>query len=419
MPSTPPSSASTPSTARPGFSRRGFVIAGAGGLAGAALAASAARAQGGAQGSAQDTTGATPAVPTQPSARPMPMLERPLPEPRGKRLGWALVGLGKFTLGEILPAFGDCRLSAPVALVSGSPDKARDIGARYGIRALYGYQDFDRIRDDPAIDVVYVILPNAMHAEYAIRALRAGKHVFCEKPMAVSVEECERMIRAAEDAGRRLGVAYRAHFEPHNVRALEMLRAGEIGTLRRFESMHGRPLDPSEPADQWRAKRALAGGGSLYDIGIYALNAARMFTGEEPTEVSASIHTPPGDPRFAEVEDLVSFRLRFPSGVIADCSSSYSIQEQKNYQLYGTKGALRLDPATDYHRNTLMLKAEKREVQIQAEPASLQFSREIDGFSEAVASGREHRTPGEDGLRDVRLMQAIYRSAREGRPVKA
>ena len=394
--------------------RRGLLLTGVG-LAGAALGAPALAAG---QGGGVPRPAPVPPVPTRASARPSPKLERPLPEPPERRVGWAIVGLGKFALGQIMPAFSDCRLSRPVAFVSGSAEKARDAGARYGVTRFYDYRNFDAIRDDPAIQVVYVILPNSMHEEYTVRALRAGKHVFCEKPMATSPAECERMIRAARDAGKQLGIAYRAHWEPHNERALAMVRAGGIGTLRHFQSMHGRPLDPQDPADQWRAKRALSGGGSLPDIGIYALNAARMFAGEEPVEVSASIHSPPGDPRFAEVEDLVSFRLRFPGGMVADCASSYSVQEQKNYQLYGATGSIRLDPATDYLRNTLMVKDGEGEREVEVEQASLQFPREIDGFSEAVLANRPFRTPGEEGLRDERLIQAIYRAARDGRPVR-
>jgi predicted dehydrogenase len=394
--------------------RRGVILTGVG-LAGAALGVRASATQ---QQDGVPAPAPVPPVPTRASARPSPKLERPLPEPPGQRVGWAVVGLGKFALGQIMPAFSDCRLSRPVALVSGSPDKARDVGARFGVQRFYDYRNFDAIRDDPAIQVVYIILPNSMHEEYTVRALKAGKHVFCEKPMATSPAECERMIRAARDANRQLGIAYRAHWEPHNERALQLVRAGEIGTLRHFQSMHGRPLDPQDPADQWRAKKALSGGGSLPDIGIYALNAARMFAGEEPVEVAATIHSPPGDPRFAEIEDLVSFRLRFPGGMIADCASSYSVQEQKNYQLYGTTGSIRLDPATDYNRNVIMLKNEDGEREIEAESANLQFPREIDGFSEAVRANRPFRTPGEEGLRDERLIQAIYRAARDGRTIK-
>ena len=128
----------------------------------------------------------------------------------GERLGWAVVGLGKFALGQILPHFSDCKVSTPVALVSGDQNKARDVGSRYGIDRLYSYDNFDSIRDNPDIDVVYIILPNSLHADYAIRALEAGKHVFCEKPMAISVEQCERMIAAAKRNNRKLGIAYRA-----------------------------------------------------------------------------------------------------------------------------------------------------------------------------------------------------------------
>ena len=147
-----------------------------------------------------------------------------------------------------------------------------------------------------------------------MRAFKAGKHVFCEKPMAVTVEECETMISAGREAGRKLMVAYRAQFEPHNVEAVRKVRDGEIGALRLVTSDHGRILDPKDPADQWRMVKSLAGGGSLYDIGIYSLQAARYLTGEEPVEVFGQIANTKGDPRFREVEDRVAFQLRFPSG---------------------------------------------------------------------------------------------------------
>ncbi|HEU4539383.1 MAG TPA: Gfo/Idh/MocA family oxidoreductase, partial [Polyangiaceae bacterium] len=275
--------------------------------------------------------------------------------PGGRKLGWAIVGLGKFATEQLLPAFTACSRSRVAALVSGSPDKARALAARYGVapKSVYDYAGFDRLRDDPAVDVVYVVLPNSMHAEYTIRAARAGKHVMTEKPMATKVEDASAMIEACRAAGRRLMVAYRAQFEPHNRAAVAAVRAGELGAVKLIVADHGRRLDPNDPADTWRTKRDLAGGGSLVDIGIYSLQAARYITGEEPTEVSATLSSPPNDPRFAEVEESVAFTLRFPGGAVATCTSSYGIATVKRYRVMGEKGYLDLDPATSYEGNKL------------------------------------------------------------------
>jgi glucose-fructose oxidoreductase len=356
--------------------------------------------------------------PARPVGRVEPEREAEMPVEPGRRLGYAVVGLGKFALNQILPAFGESRHARLVALVSGNRDKARAVASRYGVDegAIYDYDGFDRIADNPAVDIVYIILPNGLHAEFATRAFKARKHVLCEKPMALTSEECEAMIRAGREADRKLMIAYRAQYEPHNVEAIRRVRAGEIGPLRLVTSDHGRILDPKDPADQWRMVRALAGGGSLYDIGIYSLNAARYLTGEEPVEVFGQIHSPPGDPRFNEVEDRCAFQLRFPSGAIANLSSSYSTASIKRIQAFGEKASLVLDPATEYEGNQLMRVSERGREQVKVKDQN-QFAAEMDHFAESVRQNREPRTPGEEGLRDVRLMEAIYRSAREGRPV--
>jgi predicted dehydrogenase len=336
-----------------------------------------------------------------------------------RKLGWAIVGLGKFATQQLLPAFQHCRRSRLAALVSGSADKAKSLAGRYGVeeKAIYSYETFDKLADDSSVDVIYVVLPNSMHAEYTERAFRAGKHVMCEKPMAINEAECRAMIAAGKAAGKRLMIAYRAQFEPHNRAAIELVRAGELGRVKLVIADHCRAIDPKDPADQWRVRRAMSGGGSLVDIGIYSLQAARYIFGEEPTEVSAHLASTPADPRFTEVEESAVFSLRFPSGGLANCSSSYGTTNVKRYRVIGDKGYADLDPATAYEGNVLRVAkggpAELREV-----PATNQFAAEIDHLSECIELGKEPRTPGEEGLRDVRIMQAIYASAREGKSVK-
>lgn len=359
--------------------------------------------------------GAPPALPRGAGGRPMPAMEKELPEAPGRRLGWAIVGLGQFALNQIVPAFAEARNAKLVGLVSGNREKAERVAERYGVarKNLYDYMSFDSIRDNPEIDVVYVITPNALHPEFAIRAAKAGKHVMCEKPMANTPEECQAMIAAAKEAGRKLMIGYRAHFEPHNVKAVELARTGKLGTIRLVTSDHHRHIDPSVPADQWRLDRRLAGGGSLVDIGIYSLQAARYMTGEEPVAVAAQISTPKDDPRFREVEDLVSFQLQFPSGAQAHLSSSYTAQNVKRIQALGTKASAILDPATEYEGNRLQVRSEAGLDEVKVKDAS-QFAAEIDHMSECVRTGADPKTPGEEGLRDIRLIKAIYAAAEAG-----
>jgi predicted dehydrogenase len=339
-----------------------------------------------------------------------------VPEPPGRKLGWAIVGLGSLSINQILPAFARAEKSRVVALVSGSPEKARKLALRYGVaeRAIYDYQGFDRLRDNPEVDVVYVVLPNSMHAEYTIRAHAAGKHVLCEKPMATTVADAEAMVAAAGKAGRKLMVAYRCRYEPHNQEMIRMAREQELGPVKVIVADHGFNIgDPT----QWRLRRALSGGGSLMDIGIYSLQAARYVTGEEPVEIAAMSHSTPGDERFLEVEETTSFQLRFPSGVLASCTSSYGYAGQNRYRVVATKGWFELEPATSYTGLRMRVRRGNA-LEERTLPQRDHFALEMDHLSECVTDSKQSLTPGEEGLRDVRLMMAIYEAARSGKTVK-
>ncbi|MCW8085942.1 Gfo/Idh/MocA family protein [Sabulicella glaciei] len=359
-------------------------------------------------------------APVRAIGRPMPKLEREAPLSPEERVGFAVVGLGKFALNQILPSFAFCRQAKLVSLVSGDAAKAREVARQYGVpeSGIHDYANYDRIADDPAIQVVYVILPNALHAEYTQRAFRAGKHVLCEKPMAVSSAEAREMIAAGRAAGRKLMVAYRAQYETFNRKAIEMIREGELGKLRLITSDHGRPAKPEEPADQWRLQRALAGGGSLFDVGIYAVNAMRYLSGEEPEEVMAMTQSDPDDPRFREVEDRTTWQFRMPSGLLCNGSTSYSYFETKRLSVLGTDAALRMDPATDYDLRRMWVSREgEREAELLL-PMNNQFAAGLDHMAECVRENRDPRTPGEEGLRDMLAMEAIYEAARTGRTVR-
>jgi predicted dehydrogenase len=339
-----------------------------------------------------------------------------LAAPQPRKLGYAIVGLGGYGLNVIIPQFANCTRSRLAAVVSGDPAKAHRVAAAHGLseQSIYSYATFDRIRDNPNVDIVYVCLPNSMHAEYTIRAARAGKHVMCEKPMAVSVAECEAMIAACKSANRKLMIGYRCHFEPYNVEAMRLARAGGAGRTRYVRTEHGFvQRDPSK----WRLSKAMAGGGSLMDMGVYSLQAARYMTGEEPVAVTARESTDRTDPRFREVEDMIDWTLEFPSGAIASCQSMYSAN-QNHVLLMGERGRIELEPATRYDGNRMWTGDDGREREVT--PPTLgktQFAGQLDHLVECIHTNREPIVSGEEGLRDMRIVEAIYRSAREGRTI--
>ncbi len=404
--------------------RRTFVTAAGAGLAALPVVGAAALTEPGGDAGAPGPDAAAATTAPQPAppravGRPMPA-DNKLGDPPDRRLGLAVVGLGNYALGQILPRLARTRHVRLAAVVSGNREKARTVAAAYGLpeRAVYGYDTFDRLRDDPTVGAVYVILPVALHAEYTVRAARAGKHVLCEKPMAVTSADCRQMIDACRAADRRLMIGYRVHWEPHNLEAARLVRAGEIGTVRQIVGQHGGPIDPTTPHGEWRVQRALAGGGSLWDIGIYSLNGARWFAGEEPVEVRATLRRPPGATvkgRTAEVELGVDWSARFPGGAVATCTSAYD-HEANRIQLLGDTGAVELSPATAYTGIELRVRSRAGERTPQVGSSEQQFTGMLDEFALAVREHRAPRTPGEMGLQDVRLMELIYEAARTGRP---
>jgi predicted dehydrogenase len=333
-----------------------------------------------------------------------------------KKVGFALVGIGGLSMGQLLPAFAKCKVARPVALVSGHADKAQQQAAKYGIdpKNIYNYENFDSIRDNPEIDVVYVVLPNSMHAEYTIRAAKAGKHVLCEKPMANTVADCQAMIDACKAANLKLMIGYRLRYEPMTQKAIALAQSvDDMGVVKQISAEAG--FNAGNP-DQWRMNRKLAGGGSLMDMGIYALNAVRYLSGQEPTEVSAVSYSTPGDPRFKEVEETIAFELRFASGIVASCLSTYGFNCNR-FRVYGTEGQLEAEPFQAYTGNRLSLSHGRSRQQVQYEPVN-HFAAEMDDFSRCVLNDKESLTPGEEGLKDLKVMMAAYESAEAGKAIK-
>ena len=303
--------------------------------------------------------------------------------------------------------------------MSGTPDKARVVAQQYGIpdSAVYGYGDWDKVKANPDIQAVYVVTPNAVHRGDVVAAAGAGKHVLCEKPMAASSAEARAMIAACEAADVRLMIAYRCQYEPYNREVTRLARTGELGKPRMIQAFNGQTTGLPE---QWRLKKALAGGGALPDIGLYCLNGVRALLGEEPDLIQAQIHSPPGDPKFREVEESVSFTLRFPSGVLAQCMTSYGVHESRRLTVHTAGAEIDLENAFAYVGQRLIVthrdgKALSKDARVLT--ARNQFALEMDHLSRCLQENRRPRTPGEEGLQDQILMEAIYEAARTGAPV--
>jgi predicted dehydrogenase len=340
------------------------------------------------------------------AARFAPAISAQTPQ---KKTGYAVIGLGRIA-GHFMPGSRSTTNSQITALVSGHRDKADRIAAEYGIPAtsIYNYENFDEIAHNSSVDAVYVALPNSMHAEYTIRAAKAGKHVLCEKPMATNVADCERMIAACKADNVKLMIAYRCHYEPTNLKAVKLIRDGAIGQVQAIESSFGFNMGPNE----WRTNKKLAGGGPLFDVGIYSLNACRYLTGEEPQHISAYASTIDHDPRFAEVEENVSWTMRFPSGVLATCNTTYGANMPGYFHVYGSKGWLRVDQAFVYEglrMRGFVNGADIDEPNAARDPS--QFQAEAEHFSHCVQNNLEPQSPGEEGLRDMGYITQIYKSA--------
>jgi glucose-fructose oxidoreductase len=340
--------------------------------------------------------------------------------PDRERIGFAVVGLGKLALGQIIPGFHDARGVRLAALVSGHPEKARQVATKYGVPAdaIYSYDDYDRIANDPRIQVVYIVLPNSMHAEYTIRALKAGKHVLCEKPMATSIADCEKMIAAAKTADRRLMIAYRCHYEPVSLEAMRRMRSGSLGRPRLVVTDMGRQADPTEPSDAWRLDMGMSGGGALADMGVYGVSASRYLLNEEPTEVRAWAHTDRSDPRFKSTEESIAWQFRFPSGAIANGSTSFSYAATMAFRVFCDQGKMIADPGALYGGNRLVVEAAAQKEFAPHLPNTAQFTREMDWMGDVVRGRAPMVSPGEEGLQDMRLMKAILDSvAKDGATV--
>ena len=311
----------------------------------------------------------------------------------------------------MLPAFKHARRNSRlVALVSDSATKRREVAAQYKVDATYPYDAYDECLEQ--VDAVYIALPNSMHAEYTIRAARAGVHVLCEKPMAPTVRECRQMVDACRRHRVKLMIAYRLHFETINTQIIDLIRRGTIGEPKFFNSSFAMSVRPGDI----RTKKKM-GGGSVYDIGVYCINAARyLFRGEPTAVVALSVNS--GVAKLREIDESTGALLRFEGDRVAAFVTSFNAADVASYRIVGTKGQIHADPAYEYAAGLayeLTVEGRKQRKQIGKRD---QFAPQLLHFSDCILRDREPEPSGEEGMQDVRIVEAIYRSARTGRAVR-
>jgi predicted dehydrogenase len=322
-----------------------------------------------------------------------------------------LCGLGGLSESQIAPALlktKHCRLAG---LITGSPGKTQEWKARYDIpdRSIYSYDSMSEMADNPDIDVVYIVTPNALHGDQTIAAAKAGKHVFCEKPMEISEKRCRQMIDACKAADRKLGVGYRCQFDPLHLEMIRLAREKEFGDVRVIESSFGFNIgDPN----QWRLKKDLSGGGALMDVGIYCVQASRYISGEEPVMVSA-METRTDPVKFREVDETITWQAKFPSGMVANCGTTFGAEGMNQVKARAERGWFGLEPAFGYGGNK-GARSDGKQFEFRQIDT---FAAQMDDFAQCILDDRESKVSGSEGMQDVKILMAIYESARTGRPV--
>lgn len=328
---------------------------------------------------------------------------------QGPVLKVALMGLGGYA-SRVAKAMEDCKRAKITGLISGTPSKITSWSAKYNVpqKNCYNYENFDAIKDNPDIDAVYVITPNALHKDQSIRVAKAGKHVICEKPMGVNAEEGQAMVDACKAANVKLLIGYRMHYEPKTVAVIQMRKDGEFGKLKFFQGQSGFTIgDPN----QWRLNKELAGGGAMMDIGIYSINGARYMLGEEPVWVTAQ-ETKTDPQKFKEgVDETIQFQMGFPSGAVANCLSTYNMSNLDRFYMTGENGWVEMRPSTGYgpiegrtHKGPL------------TQPHVMHQTLQMDGMARLIFEGEQPIVPvnGEEGVKDMKIIDAIYKAVETG-----
>lgn len=325
----------------------------------------------------------------------------------GESLGVALVGLGSYSTYQLGPALLETQHCHLAGIVTGTPEKELKWAKQYQLSksSIYNYEDFDQIADNEEIDIVYVVLPNSMHAEFSIRAAKAGKHVICEKPMAMNVEECDAIINACKAAGVKLGVGYRLHSEPYTQEVKRLVREKTFGEVR-FVSADAGYYSRGNPR-QWRLDRKLSGGGALMNMGVYAIQSAIYGTGQNPTAVAAQEFSTRPE-YFQDTDETITAQFQFPNGAVGNITTSHNMNINRLYTSC-EKGWFELEPANNY--GPLSGRTSEGPINF---PHKRQQALQMDDFAKHILKGTPNRAPGEMGKRDMIIVEAIYESIKGG-----
>lgn len=326
------------------------------------------------------------------------------------KLGVALVGLGNYSTRQLAPALLETQHCYLAGIVTGTPQKAKDWSARYKIppENIYNYETFDQIKQNPAIDIIYIVLPNFMHAEYTIRAFQTGKHVICEKPMGMNATECKQMLEAQKKAGKKLQIGYRLYYEPSHLTARNIGTSGLWGKTKMMESSLGfRMATPGS----WRIDKDMGGGGAIMDLGVYCIQAARRFVGEPPVSISGrGFNTDPA--LFQGIYESVLFQLEFSSGAICNASTSFNAYVDR-FHAACERGWVELKPSFNASQ-PVQINASK-EIAVEPSVSTYQQVAQMDAFARNIREDTSVKASGEEGLIDMQIIDALKKAIEDER----
>ena len=340
-----------------------------------------------------------------------PIRSRASDAPPRRKLGVALVGLGRYSTYQLGPALRKTALCRLSGVVTGDRAKGEKWARDYGFPEanIFGYDSMERMAGNRDIDVIYVVTPNSVHAENCIAAAKAGKHVICEKPMATSVADCDSIISACRDAGVRLTVGYRLHYEPHHAEFARLARERVFGPFMRMAGANGFEMGSSSRArTDWRLDRRLAGGGPLMDMGVYVVQAACMAKAEAaPVSVTARFGPVTLPEVFSEVEESIEWTMEFADGAQARCRASYA-EQVSNFRAEADHGWAQLEDPAFYYEEPFLTTSRGSVERPKVNHQVVQ----LDGMAAELLEGRPSLAPGEMGRRDMAIVEAIYAAAR-------
>ncbi len=329
---------------------------------------------------------------------------------QNEKLGIAVVGLGEYAVGSLIPAMAETKRCYLAAIVSDEEDRIKEVANKYKISPenIYSYENFETIKSNDSVQIVYIVLPNAKHKEFTLRTAKAGKHVICEKPMATKVEDCDEMIQVCKDAGVTLSIGYRLHFEPFNCKVMELGNNKVYGKIKNLTVKNG-----LSQIDGWRLDKQIAGGGALMDVGIYCVQAVRYTTGLEPVSVKAKKGKVTDPEKFKDIEESLSWQMKMPDGLVADCECSYT-KEMNLLRAEAENGWFELSPAFAYSD----IKGKTSDGDMELISVNQQAA-ELDAIASAIKQNKPSPVPGEMGRNDMKIIKAIYTSMKNNEWVNA